>query len=512
MNVLKHRWVKLLLLVFGIVVVVAGIGALLRPEALTSWLTKAQAKASAKKDVAAELVPNGEEPTLRISRRVADALGIKPETIKKAVTPAYDRDLPPQVGTLAYDSDRLFAVRSRFAGEVSEVKTCPPDQRGSIPVNGRSSFKPKSLFPPYKVTPPLVDENREFSVGDRVEKGQLLAIVWSKDLGDKKAALIDAIIDLRRDSARLKDLEKLYFEGSVSAATYYEAQRTVKKDLSARNAAERTLRMWKAKEDKEMDALIDELKKEAETIDEEKRDAKKEKEWARVEIRALNSGVIVEKNTHVGDWVDPANYATPMFRVADLTKLQVWINPAEEYLPVLQDLLKNAGSTPVSWKIKLQADPKASSLSGAPVRIAPSLDYAQHTPLLVGIVDNPGAKLLVGQFVTATISVPVEKDLVEIPTNAVNEEKGQSVVFVQRDSKVPEKLEFTMRAVSVVRRFKDVVYVRSSPSEQPEELAPGALPIRALEVGDRVLTESVVELTKALRDLRAKEKLGKQKN
>jgi membrane fusion protein, heavy metal efflux system len=464
------------------------------------WLPGEKAKASTKEnETAAELVrgKNGElvePPTLRLSARAAKALGINQNTIVPAKIPAALRALPPQMGTLGFDNDRLFAVRSRFPGEVSEILTCPPDQRGSFSLKGASPLKSSE--------PPAKDKDRQFTVGDRVKKGDLLAIVWSKDLGDKKAALIDSMIDLRRDSARLKDLEKLYYEGSVSAATFYEAERTVKKDISARNAAERTLRMWKLD-----DSEINDLKKEAATIDEEKRDPKVEKDWARVEVRASSDGIIVEKNTHLGDWVDPSNFGTPMFRVADLSKLQVWLNPAEEYLPVLQEFLKKPSSTPLAWDIYLQADPKAPPLSGTLVRLAPSLDYAQHTPLLVGLVDNPKGNLLVGQFVTATIYVPLAEGLVEIPTSALNEEKGQSVVFVQRD---PDKhpLDFTKRAVSVVHRFKDVVYVRDTPPG-PEEPAADEPRAEALHPGDRVVTESVVELTQALRDLGAKEVLAK---
>jgi cobalt-zinc-cadmium efflux system membrane fusion protein len=335
--------------------------------------------------------------------------------------------------------------------------------------------------------------------------GDLLAVVWSRDLADKKAALIDATIDLRRDSARLKELEVLYFErGSISGATYYELQRTVQKDMSARNAAERILRVWKLS-NKE----IADLKKEAETIEADKRDPEVEKEWARVEVRALNDGVIVEKNTHVGDWVDPANYGTPMYRIADLTKLQVWLNPAEEFLSSLQAFLKKEKPAPLDWDIRLQSDPKE-PLSGELLRIGTTIDQNQHTPLLVGLVDNPGDKLLIGQFVTAVIRVPLEDDVVEIPTNALNEDKGQSVVFVQGESKDANKVEFTMRAVDVVHRFRDVVYVRSKDAKPPAETTPDMLPVKALQPGDRIVTESVVELTKVLRDLRSKEKL-KQK-
>src|SRR5271157_5678655 len=139
-----------------------------------------------------------------------------------------------------------------------------------------------------------------------------------------KGALIDAMIDLHRDQQRLKELEKLYQEGAISAATFYDAQRTVQHDYSAANNAERTLRIWKL-DDKE----IADVKQEAATIDVAKRDPKKEKDWARVEVRAPHDGTIVEKNTNLGDWVDPSN-GNPMFRIADLETLAVWVHPLEE--------------------------------------------------------------------------------------------------------------------------------------------------------------------------------------
>ena len=176
------------------------------------------------------------------------------------------------------------------------MMNCPQKQRGTIPLK---LLKPSQL---YSATAELFadDEERPFTVGDTVFAGQILAVVWSKDLGDKKAALVDATIDYRRDSDRLKDLEKLYYDGLISAATFYEAQRTVKKDSAARNAAECTLRMWKL-EPKEIEAI----KREGETIDEEKRNPEVEKEWARVERRRPRTPASSsKKNTHLGDWVD----------------------------------------------------------------------------------------------------------------------------------------------------------------------------------------------------------------
>ena len=249
---------------------------------------------------------------------------------------------------------------------------------------------------------------------------------------------------------------------------------------NAVNAAERTLRIWKL-EDKEIDAL----KHEAASIKETARDAKQEKDWARVEVRAPRAGTIVEKNTNIGDWVDPSR-DPPIFRIADLAELQIWVHPPEEYLPILQKLMDKSNPIKLTWKIKLQADPKAPLLEGPITRIAPSVDPNQHTLLVIGQIDNPERKLLVGQFITATIFVHPEPNLVEIPTTALNEENGESYVFVQPD---PAKREYALRSVAVAHRFKDVIYVRDE----------------SLKAGERVITQGVSLLTKALRDLVAKE-------
>ncbi|HYT93799.1 MAG TPA: efflux RND transporter periplasmic adaptor subunit [Gemmataceae bacterium] len=452
------------------------------------WLARPAEKEAEKKekDTSHELVLDAkgrpvDPPTIRLSAEAAKTLNITPETTVKAREAREPRPLPPLEGNLAYESDGLFAVRPRFGGEVVEI--APPREKDREPPLAESAKQP----------------NRPLGFGDRVTKGQLLAIVWSKDLGDKKAALIDAMIDLRRDEQRWQRLKKGFESALIAETTVLDAERTVEKDKSAVNAAERTLRMWKLN-DKEIDAL----KREAATILQSKRDPKKEQDWAKVEVKAPHDGVIVEKNTNVGDWVDPVN-GNPMFRIADLRTLGVWVTAPEERLPVLLKMMKKPAAQQLTWRIRLHSEPDSKPLEGPVLRIAPSVDPLTHTLLVIGRVANPQERLLVGQFITATIYVPPDKDLVEIPTNALNEENGQSLVFVQPD---PAKLEFQVRRVAVKDRFKEMVLVRSQVTEQAAPKATslrGPWLIRALAPGERVVTQGVPMLTVALRDLLARE-------
>src|SRR5262249_39221501 len=119
------------------------------------------------------------------------------------------------VGTLALEPDRLARVRSRFAGEGVEVRG--PDGKAG--------------------PPPL-------RAGDLVKKRQLLAVVWSKELGGKTGALVDPVLGLRLDRHVLSRVGEVFREGAVREAAFRQAQRQVGKDQLAVARAERTLRTW----------------------------------------------------------------------------------------------------------------------------------------------------------------------------------------------------------------------------------------------------------------------------
>jgi cobalt-zinc-cadmium efflux system membrane fusion protein len=442
-------------------------------------------------------------PTILLDKDQARALEINDKTVVPAVAAVKPRPLPSMEGQLAYDTERLYSVRPRFAGEVQAFGQVPArrlekdGETGSGQVSGWKETRPISIGDPVK---------GPHRANGKEVPGTLLAVIWSSALGDKKAAFIDALIDLRRDQARLADLKAGWEQGVVSKTSYYEAQRTVQKDLNARNTAERALLMWKL-----TDKEIQDLRDEAARIEQTGRNPGKEMNWARVEVRAPHDGVIVEKNTNKGDWVDPSASPNPMFRIADLRELAVWINAREEYRPVVQEMLFKNHDKAIRMEIRLLAEPDAPPLEGEIVRIAPSLDPNQRTMLVIGRVKNLDKRqLLVGLSVTATILLKPGPGLVEIPTMALNEQDGQSLVFVQPD---PKKPAFQMRRVAVAHRFEDVVLVHSRLTDEDKELSrkdvrQGRRPIEPLRPGDRVVTRSVTMLTSAVRDLLANKEPG----
>jgi hypothetical protein len=492
----QGRWWKLLLLGVGLALL-AGAGVAAGPYVM-AWL---HAPAETKDDPAADtgsvrLIHDSQgRPGLQVSPEAAEALRIKTEPARKVTR---DKPLPAQLGQVAYDIDHLYPVRSIANGKVIEIA-------------GPTGASARSL-----------PNQRPFGFGDQVKRGQLLAVVRSPDLAEKKGAYVDSLLDLSVDKERLARLEGPYERGAIPETTYRDAIAKVQKDVTAMARAKRILELSQLKPE-EIKALEDE----AETIKERFRelakqaatDAKKVWDleqvdrWARVEVRAPADGTIVEKNTNVGDIADPGK-DPPLFRIADLRTMGVWINPPEEYLPVLQKLLQEHPEGEVRLEMRLQSDPAAHPIEGLLLRFAPGIDPLQRTPLLIGRITNPqGRKLLVGQLLMVTIFVPQETDLVQIPMKALNEVHGQSLVFVQERAFLGGRPRFTVRRVAVVNRFADSVQVRSrlrltkEEREQMErEVRRGLRPVEPLEPGEWVVTGGVVELTDGLDDLLAKAK------
>jgi cobalt-zinc-cadmium efflux system membrane fusion protein len=434
------------------------------------------------KEVAALRQKLGPKYGLRLTAEAAAGLG----EAAAAYTPTEPRPLPPRVGTVNYDNDRLFILQSRFQGEVGVLKEL------------RETGTPTAFRP--------------LRYGDRFSQGELLAVVWSKDLGTVKAALVDAICALRLSKDQLVRYEKLYRDGAIPLAVYKAQERQVQGDSGSVLTAKRTLKMWRL-----TDSEIKEVEDEANKIIDLKlvRNADYEKKWAEVYITIPKVAsdpkfelTLVEKNVNLHQMVDPT---TVMFKLADLSRLTVWVQPPEEDLPLLQDRMERGAR--LKWEIQFQSDPPGTRPQELDIAlICPSYDPNVHTPMLMGYLPNKDNRRRIGQFVTATIFVDPDPDTVEIPTNAINDVEGQTLVWVEKDAK---KREYVLRRVAVEHCFEKKTIVRSKLTEKDKQLseierARGRRPIEPLLPGERVLTDRVVELTAALDNLVSAARLNKQ--
>jgi cobalt-zinc-cadmium efflux system membrane fusion protein len=455
-------WGQLAAVLLVLALTALGVAGIAGVPNVANLLKPAQAPAPEEEGAKARLVP-GSPDSLELPAEVTRHLGVTTAPVPEKAEP---RHLELS-GSLAFDPNYLGRVQSRFAGEVVEIGT--NKQPGLDPATGRTQ------------------PERPLQYGDEVKKAQLLAVVWSKDLGEKKSELVDALSQLSLDQETLTRMEQLYREGNTSEAVVRQARRNVSADLIAVARAERTLRVWRLPEEE-----IRAVKEEAKRVIARKgqHDPDKEKDWARVEVRAPFDGVIVEKNLTRGAMVDTT---FDLYKVADLRKLAVYAHAYEEDLRVLEDLRQGLWPRLIPWTVRLTADPDGKPLPTDGIeRIGYIVDPNQHTDLVMGLADNTGGRLRVGQFVTASVRLPAPEGVVSVPADAVIEDGGDSIVFVQPD---PARLRYALKRVAVTQRFGDTVYVRSRLTEAQKKAG-----LYELKPGTRVVTGAAVELKAALEE------------
>jgi cobalt-zinc-cadmium efflux system membrane fusion protein len=300
-----------------------------------------------------------------------------------------------RTGRLALDPNRLARVHARFGGQVVAIGDFVAPG-GSLPeVNGptaESSRETVDSALTSGATLPATPAPRTLRFGDPVRRGQLLAIVWSKEFGEKKSDLVNALSKMyldREQFQRLRDLEK----GIVAERQVIGAQQQFEADEIEVERIERTLRSWRVDE-----AEIVEIRNEADRIHrgEKLDDRRIAQTWAEVDVRAPFDGVLLEKNVTAGDMVDTT---LDLFKVGDLSSLLVMIDLFEEDVPLVAAVEPRLRR----WTIRLKGTADDEGVSGAYEVIGDMVDPQQHTVALMGWLGNPSGKLRAGQFVTADI-------------------------------------------------------------------------------------------------------------
>ncbi|HEV8000342.1 MAG TPA: efflux RND transporter periplasmic adaptor subunit [Planctomycetaceae bacterium] len=487
MRLLNSKFARYAAGLVVVLLIVATIGAANGALKLPGKEDAASEGDSPRKEIAAaiNLVPN-QPHTLFLPTDVRAALGIRKDNIDQIVTAAKPTRTRPLLmpGTTMLDPTRLLPVRALFApspssAQVVEIGTIEEDR---LKTGATSSHR------------------RELRSGDKVTKGNLLAVFYSVEVGNKKNDLIDATYQFKFDSQVLKRWEA----NSAVVPDYqlWQQRKAVQADVNAINRAVSTLRTWGIPEED-----IQAVRDEAEHIkpeDAEKRLKQRDRanfdRWARVEIKAPDDGIIVERNITAHTVV--SDNTLNLFQIAKLDedgggpRLYVVGNCPEDDLSELQALPERARS----WTITTAG---SQPMKGYIDDISYIIDPNDHTVKVKGHIDNKEGRLLAGKMISAKVELPPPADVVEVPTDAVVDDGQQSIVFVQTDA---EKQYYTMRRVELVGRFDHTLFVRDKPFTKAEERTAeeaelGMLPKQPLSPGERILRTGVGELKIALLDL-----------
>jgi cobalt-zinc-cadmium efflux system membrane fusion protein len=237
-------------------------------------------------------------------------------------------------------------------------------------------------------------------LGDRVKKGDVLAVIESGDLADVKAAYLASIERLALADAVHGREEKLWKDKISSESEYLDAKKDLAEAKIEKRSAEQKLHSLGFSR-----------------TDLEKLRSESAERFTVFEITAPLDGTIVQKHITVGEAVkDDAD----IFMIVDLDT--VWAD--------LSIYKSDIGSLMIGQEVIITARSDMPATRGVISYVDPVIDPRNRTALARVVLDNTSGQLRPGTFVTAEIITDKPTGELVVDRSGLQEVDDQSCVFV----------------------------------------------------------------------------------
>jgi len=368
-----------------------------------AWLTAMSAcgRASVTEEHSGEdSEAHAEERLVHVEQDVLDELGIRIETARSGSV-GLTVELP---GEVQVNGDRMAHVAPRIGGVVDEVFA---------------------------------------SLGDSVRRGQVLAVLESRELADAKAEFLATAERLKLADATFRREERLWKERVSSEQDYLDARRGLAEARIERRAAEQKLHALGFSQD-ELDEFGD----------------RHEAEFTVYRLTAPFDGTIIDRHITIGETVDSGS---PVFTVADLDTVWIDLSVYQRDIGAVRAGQTAHVVTEHGEEAELEID-FVQPLVGEDTRtatariVAPNTDHIWH----------PGC------FVTAAVTTSLVSARVVVPASAViRMEDGDEVIFIETGK------GFEPRLVELGRRSEDGIEVVSGIEPGERYVAEGGFSLKA---------------------------------
>ncbi len=238
-------------------------------------------------------------------------------------------------------------------------------------------------------------------LGESVKAGEVLAVIESRELAEAKAAYLAAVERLSLAQANFEREERLWKEKINSEREYLDAKQAL---------AEARIRLTSAKNKLYALGLDEEAVRALHKAPEDS--------FAVYKIRAPFGGTIVKKHVTLGEVV---GRDTELFVVADLSV--VWC-----YLTVYQ---KDLGVVREGQEALIKADAIGAEARGKIDYVSPIVGEATRTATARVVLENEDGRWRPGMFVTGYVTVKRRKAEIVVPSSAILNLAGRTVVFVE---------------------------------------------------------------------------------
>lgn len=325
---------------------------------------------------------------------------------------------------------------------VPVVAVAAPDtksKRSSIDLPGRlEAYSQAQIF--ARVSGYIKD--LKVDIGTPVKAGQLLAEIDAPDLDQQ---IMQAEADVTTAKANLELARQTLDRGRSLIASGAVSQQTL--DQRAADAAGRGGLLKSAQ------ANLDRLR----VLEKYKR------------ITAPFDGLVTARNTDLGALINAGAAGAPMFVVSDTSRLRVYVNVPQSYVPSVRVGTQAALVVPEYPQRTFAATVEASSQS---------VDAASGTTRILLIVDNSTGSLMTGAFANVRLELPGAEKAINVPASAlINDQNGMQVATIGPDGNV------LLKKVTISRDFGREVEIGSGLTAQDRIIT---TPPDGVATGDKV--------------------------
>ena len=241
--------------------------------------------------------------------------------------------------------------------------------------------------------------------GDRVEEGDVLAILSSTELAEARSQYLSSQARLELEQADFERTRKLAQDRAVSEAELQKARQTLKEARVQMTLARRRLEA---------------LGMDAEAVTE--LDIEGSDSLARYELRAPAAGTIIEQHLTQGERVD-TDREDPPFVIA--RRDQVWAE--------FSVFPRSLGEIQSGQTVEVLANEVGHRASGTISYITPRMAEGSRSASARVVLDNRIGQWFPGQFVTGEVVVRRVRADVVVPETAIHTLDDQPHVFVRTE-------------------------------------------------------------------------------
>jgi cobalt-zinc-cadmium efflux system membrane fusion protein len=298
-------------------------------------------------------------------------------------------------------------------------------------------------------------------LGQQVKAGDLLAMLYSSDLGMAQSAYLKAVAKLYVAERAYERAQMLLREKVIGLA---ESQRRQGEMLSLRaekREAQDRLRLLGMSEEQ-----IARLHEEQKIL-------------SYVPIAAPFDGRVIARNLTKGEVVEVTE---KLFTVADLSKVWVLANIPEKDIPFIRTDVGGPNTAGVEQSIEILVTAYPGEVfHGKVTYVGDVLDPATRTMNLRVEVPNPDRKLKPEMYATVRVYSPPERDVLTVPETAVQREREKQYVFVRLDDET-----FEARDVKLGVSNGDVVTVLDGLRQGEQVVTKGGFILKSELLGEQL--------------------------